>query len=85
MQQLWRLGTCLTIEYDVTQQAANKLAGLCPFCESDKDYVNLHNIDCPKLQLMAQMTAWGEWEGDWPSWGDDLVRNNLDNQKPTSQ
>lgn len=65
------------IEYDITQQAANKLAGLCPFCGSEEDKVNLHEVECPKLVVMMRMNDWGEWEGEWPSWGDDMVRDNL--------
>jgi len=65
------------IEYNLTQQVANKLAGVCPFCMSDKDKDNIHATDCPKLILMSRMDDWGEWKGTWPSWGDDMVRHEL--------
>lgn len=62
------------IELDITQQAANKLAGLCPFCASDTDHLNLHNLGCPKLKAISKMSDWGEWDGKWPRWGDEMVR-----------
>jgi len=67
------------IEYDITQQAANKLAGLCPFCASDKE--DLHEVDCPKLLLMSRMSDQVYWDGKWPSWGDGMVRNEMRKKK----
>jgi len=61
------------IEYDRTQQAANKLSGLCPFCGHKLSDIDIHYLDCPKLEMMVIMESYGE-EG-WPSDGDEMVRD----------
>jgi len=73
------LGTIIKIYYNKEYQAANKLAGLCPYCAHYNSDIDVHYLECPKLELISIMESYNDYDG-WKSRYDNLVIEMMESE-----